>query len=835
MSDSMPQQMHALNARIKVLEQENALLATQAEDTLLLEGILESLCELNDCEHILEAGLERISLLKDIPYCLCGAIEDDACRIVSSSLSFTHDQLNGQCIDLNVWRERLHAPCYLSLGECAEVDLHCHDSFTANELVLIPFCSRFLPCGLFIFACNTVEVTHLKITLSVLHRCIDAMIMAMDKVIVLDELKNINAVLDQRVEGRTRQWLESEAQYRSLIDQAMDSVFVFSKQGRFLDVNAAACRDLAYSKDELLQLSVDDIIVDRNAFVFNAVIARLESEGTLVSEALLSRKDASTYPVETHLGMILFKGEVRVLAISHDITQRKQIEHSLNQAHAILQGLFDGIPDLIFHKNPQGLYLGCNRAFLRFVGKSSQQDVVGLTDYDLFDDKQADFFRDKDTAMMKCVSAQRNEEWVSYPDGHKVLLDTLKTPYFNPEDGRLLGLIGVSRDITEQRENEEKLLQSQKMEGIGTLVGGIAHDFNNMLAGMMGNLFLLQQDESISAASFQKTERMNDLCERAANMISQLLTFARKGYIQMQPLAFVPFMEEALTLSQLSIPANIKIIQDIECDDQAVVLGDAVQLQQLLLNLLVNARDALQAVDHPCIHIVIKQIALNANLQELYPGLGEGPWLELLFSDNGCGVSELVRDQMFDPFFTTKDVGEGSGLGLSMVYGIVQSHQGAIEIESEEQQGTCFHIYFPLQEEGEPALIENAIDMPHGNGEMILLADDEEIVLSTTASLLTHLGYRVITASSGVEALEKIGDEHIDMALLDVVMPEMGGIELANQLRSRLPDLPILFATAYDAKMVLTNETPLSNSMVMGKPFRLMTLSQNIQQVLTTA
>jgi len=699
----LTQQFEALKRRVHLLEQENARLANQAEDMLLLGVIHETIAQCHICEQVLAKGLERIAQLKHISLCCCGVIEADVLRIVGTSQLFSDDSFAGHCIALGKRADDLDKSDYFAASACAQFDLPDPDSFCANEILLLPFNNRFSANGMFLFACDSEEGKRLRHSTSLLRRIVDAMTLKMDHCMVLSELKALNAELDQRVEKRSHALYESEAQYRSLIDQAMDGIFVFdAENGRFLDVNAAACRSLGYSKEELLALRVADILDNQSVEFLPRIRARLETEGTIVHEGIHRHRDGSTFSVETHLGMILLKGEIRVLAISHD--------------------------------------------------------------------------------------------------------------------------------TTEQQRAEAQLLQAQKMEGIGTLVGGIAHDFNNMLAGMMGNLYLIDHDVSLSSDAHAKVERINEICERATQMIAHLLTFARKGMVRMEPVAFRPFLQEAMELVEMGIPENIQVTHDFDMGETITVMGDEVQLQQLVLNLLVNARDAVKAVKEPCINVALKRIEAQARLQKKHQGLAEGPWLELRVEDNGCGIPELIRDQLFEPFFTTKEVGEGTGLGLSTVYGVVQSHQGAIQIDSHEQQGATFRIYLPLHGE-QPEVVGNGSGvLPKGQGETVLLVDDEEIVLTTTTALLTHLGYRVITAHNGIDALEKEGLEAIDIALLDVVMPEMGGVETARRLRGMNTKLPIIFATAYDRNLVLTKQDRLPNSWILSKPFRLQLLATTLME-----
>ncbi len=707
MSEIRQQDIAALQERVRLLEAENARLASQSEDMLLLGLIHETISSLQDTDEILAQGLERISLLKDIPFCCCGSLEHDHLQVAASSLSFCNETLDGRNISLAGLSTRERESRLLDAVSSAAIKMPFAEQFQASEILLIPFSNRDFSSGMFMFASDSDDGDHLQNAFAMLHRVSEALVLAMDNVHIIAELKTLNATLDQRVDQRTRQWLESEAQYRSLIDQAMDGIFVFDPEhGRFLDINAPACRKLGYSREQMRAITVFDIVEGMSIQRFNEDMQRLQEQGTAIVEGVHICHDGSTYPVETHMGMILLKGQVSVLAISHD--------------------------------------------------------------------------------------------------------------------------------ITEQRQAEAQLLQAQKMEGVGTLVGGIAHDFNNMLAGMTGNLYLIGHDASLSSEGRARIDRINELCDRAANMIAQLLTFARKGMIRMQPIEFNKFLQEALELAELGIPENIRVKHDFDMDDVCTVMGDHVQLQQLVLNLLVNARDAVKSVHKPCISIGLQRIEQQSSLHEVHQGLAEGPWVALSVGDNGCGIPESIRDQLFDPFFTTKEVGEGTGLGLSTVYGVVQSHQGAIEIDSKEHEGTTFRIYFPLHNEQSVEYEERSEALPKGAGETVLLVDDEEIVLTTTSALLTHLGYRVITAYNGVDALGKDGLESVDIAVLDVVMPEMGGVETANRLRAINPDLPVIFATAYDRHLVLSKQDRLPNSSVLSKPFRLQALAKILKERLSS-
>ncbi|MDQ6971279.1 MAG: ATP-binding protein, partial [Mariprofundaceae bacterium] len=346
---------------------------------------------------------------------------------------------------------------------------------------------------------------------------------------------------------------------------------------------------------------------------------------------------------------------------------------------------------------------------------------------------------------------------------HGTLVDRHKDGSFYPaqttvipirsNSGDITHYAGIHRDISEQQKLEEQFRQAQKMEAIGTLVGGIAHDFNNMLSGMLGNLYLAKREIEHVHGAVRKLENVEQLGYLAAEIIAQLLTFARKGEIEMSTFNFAPFIKESIKLARVSIPENIKLTENITSHDM-LIHGDVTQLQQVLLNLLNNARDAVLEKAKPTIGVHLSHFTADEEFRSRRSGVEQHEFAHLSVSDNGYGISKKHLEKIFEPFFTTKTVGEGTGLGLAMSYGAIQSHQGILEVESEKGAGSTFHIYLPLQQaEEEPvALLQK--ELMAGHGETILLVDDDSCVREALSEVLVSLGYTVLTASDGAIALQ---------------------------------------------------------------------------------
>ncbi len=523
---------------------------------------------------------------------------------------------------------------------------------------------------------------------------------------------------------------------------------------------------------------------------------------------------------------------VGVVGSARDVTLSKQAEAQLRK----LSQAIEHAGESIMITDASAVIEYVNPAFSRITGYLADE-VIGQTPKILSSGRQ-------DNAFYQCLwqKITSGETW------HGSLVDKRKDGRLYPAlmsiapildgSGNITHYVSIQQDMSSHEELEDKFRQAQKMEALGTLVGGIAHDFNNVLAGMMGNLYLVKKQTAADPGVQIKLERIEQAGQRAAEMIMQLLTFARKGESKLMPMQVQPFIKEIIKLARLSIPENIAIHYDSDSRELGAqdyqIQGDGSQMQQMILNLLVNASHALEGRHEPVITVSMNAYHPDDDFLLVHQDVENKPLLCITVADNGCGISKANLEHVFEPFFTTKEEGKGTGLGLAMVFGSMQNHGGVIDIESEEGSGTRMKLYFPLLSTGAVEQEKESASVISGAGETILLADDNEQVRETMQEVLQEFGYQVLVAENGQQAL-KLFVEHaseIGLALLDIVMPVMGGLEAAERLREMKADLPILFLSGYEKGSSPTDTSVTQDITVLTKPVDLAELSHHIHAIM---
>ena len=527
------------------------------------------------------------------------------------------------------------------------------------------------------------------------------------------------------------------------------------------------------------------------------------------------------------------------LQIAIDITTRKKNEAKLEALsqdllkannELRLQGTaLDATVNGVAVTDAQGTILWTNPAFQKMYGYT-EEEVMGknprILKSGLHDHK---FYR----KMWKTILEGRSwsDEVVNqHKTGERVEVLLSITPILN-EDGKVWRFVAIANDITEERLLQKQFIQSQRMEGIGTLAGGIAHDLNNILAPILISTEMLLKRENLDARTREYLEIVHKSSQRGADVVRQLLTFARgQGGKEdlFQPQSLV---KEMVRMIRETFPRNISIEYKVE-EPGLSMRGDASQLQQVLLNLCVNARDAMPEGGHLELRVFCKKTAPSSADKDSIRQLG------ISVSDTGCGMSTELQAKIFDPFFTTKETGKGTGLGLSTAAGIVKSFRGEIVVHSSPNQGATFTLWFPEVPEASDKLLseDEEMEIDLGRGESILLVDDEETILQTLSDSLLHAGYKVETAGDGVEALTKFQDreKNFDLLVTDSNMPKMNGLQLVEKVREIKPGLPYLFITGRADQDFYLQDSEIPQEKILEKPFFPEKLLSRIRNILDT-
>jgi len=632
---------------------------------------------------------------------------------------------------------------------------------------------------------------------------------------------------------------ESEDLHQEIMQSAFDAIIIADRTGKILEVNRAAADIFGYPLEVLKRLEIIALIPEHlrqkheHGFLNFIETGEHNILGQCIETEAL-HQDGHVFPIELAI-CELNHGHAKLMATIRDISRRKQADEMVHQ----LSSAIEQAGELILITDKHGVIEYVNPSFTRITGYSPEE-AIGQTPRILNSGNQDAAFYE---AMWKTITSgkvwngkviDRKKDGSFYPAMLTI------SPIFDDAEGssHLTHFIGIQSELSALENMEQCFHQAQKMEAIGTMVGGIAHNFNNMLAGMTGNLYLAKRQVRENPDVVQKLANVEDLSKHAAEMIQQLLAFARKGIVNMKEMPLAPFIKGTLKLMHASVPENIAVHEGV-CSDDLRIKGDATLLHQVLANLVNNARDAVKNVDDPMITIRLESFHADEVFIENHPYFETktetGTYAHLSVEDNGVGIPEQQLEHLFEPFFTTKEQGKGTGLGLSMVYGAMKTHHGFVEVESILGKGSRFHIYIPLLEKA--VLVVDpvqTIDTAQGQGEMILLADDELVVREVMAEILESMGYQVLQANDGIEAmaLYTAHEQKIALALLDVVMPHCGGMALAKLIRAVNPDMPVIFLTGYDKTHVAQGEEAMPNSETLTKPVNFDRLSQRIRKML---
>ena len=624
-------------------------------------------------------------------------------------------------------------------------------------------------------------------------------------------------------------------------DNAPVGFFSVNEKGRFVFANATFARWLGEDLQNLLntaQLHTYMVEPPKGANPYDILpeggtrqITEIQMKGTAGKTFLASINQVIVKEGEDSKG----KERVRTRAVVHDLTSEREMRQALKASEDRFQRFFDEAPVGIILTDESGKITDCNNAFAGMLEKPI--DKIEGQDYKSLIEEE--FRHPVTSALNKIDKGQQLEAPIEISlKGKSGSVETqMHARKFKNDGNTVLHFI----DLTEKKALEVQFVQSQKMQAIGQLAGGVAHDFNNLLTAIIGFCDLLLLRHKPGDPSFGDIMQIKQNSNRAANLVRQLLAFSRQQTLRPRIHDVGDILYELSHLIRRLIGANIEL-ELVHGQNLAPVKVDEGQMEQVLINLAVNARDAMDAADsdnEPTLTITTDNFTNRKTKKLISEELPPGHWVSIKVTDTGCGIPKDNLSRIFEPFFTTKDVGEGTGLGLATVYGIIRQTDGYLDVESKVGEGTSFIIYLPRatdEDAREDAEIEEAEDTETKDltgTERILLVEDEDAVRTFSERALTNKGYEVLTADSGESALERMENEEnkkLDLLVTDVVMPNMDGPTLVQRMRQTSPNLKIIFMSGYTEDKLKDHMG--ENIFFLPKPFTLKQLAAKVKDVL---
>jgi two-component system cell cycle sensor histidine kinase/response regulator CckA len=626
---------------------------------------------------------------------------------------------------------------------------------------------------------------------------------------------------------------DSEARFRGAFDQAPIGMALVAPDGSWLEVNKAICDLVGYSEAELLQTNFqalthpDDLAADLE-----------QLEATLAGEIDSYTMEKRYFHKDGHVVVVLLSvslvrdhaGTPRYFVSQvKDIGERKQAEQLQAASERRYRDLFENAYDALYSLDAEGRLTDANRAFEHLAGRSLDE-MLGHSIVGILAPDSRGAGRRRLAARLLGRSPHGFECTITSREGAHVQVEI--TSRLIVENGEVVGVQGVAREIGTRKRLEEERRLGQKLEAVGRLAGGIAHDFNNLLTAIRGytDLALLRAGAETPLDEILEIRRA---AEQASRLTRQLLAFGRKQVLELRVLDLNSVVASTETMLRRVIGEQVQLETKLGAD-LGRVKADPSQLEQVIVNLVVNARDAMSEGGR--VTIETARLELDEESARQHPPVPAGRYVTLTVTDTGRGIDAKTRRQLFEPFFTTKEPGHGTGLGLATVYGIVKQSRGYIRVDSEPGAGARFTIY--LQAVREP-LTKDERELPPRRPDAkraaarILVAEDEEIVRRLLSKILAADGHTVLAAANGEEALELARASDVELLITDVVMPGMGGPELLRRLREGKPDLPAIYISGHSEAAVSRNGKLSPGAIFVQKPFAYEELAATVAALLT--
>ena len=637
-------------------------------------------------------------------------------------------------------------------------------------------------------------------------------------------------------EGREERPQESEQQLRRLAEKSLSLTGIFLVQdGFFRYVNSRFAQTFDYEVKELNDRMRPPDLGWPGEWSDPDQLAKKEPRGegelTVHEEFPAMAKNGRSIYVELHGSSTTAHGRPAIIGTLLDITKRKEAEERLRNAEEKYRNIFENSVLGIFQTTPDGRFLSANHSAARIHGYDSPEELMKtVTDIGQFyvsKERRAEF----DRLMREQGFVEGFEVEMNRKDG-AINWVSLSTRAVRDSRGNSIYFEGTLEDITERKRIETELLQAQKMEAIGTLAGGVAHDFNNLLMGIQGYTSLMLFKMKQGDEHYEKLKNVEQLVRSGADLTKQLLGFARGGRYQVK----VTDLREILkNISVMFIRTKKEItVHERYEDDLYRVDVDQSQIEQAFLNLYVNAWQAMPGGGH--LYVEARNVVLDRNYVKSF-SLQPGKYVKVSVTDTGVGMDEKTMQRVFEPFFTTKEMGRGTGLGLASVYGIVKGHKGIINVYSQVGHGTTFNVYFPASKKAAKRAEEMREEMREElvtGKETVLLVDDEDMIISVGTEMLQALGYNVVTASGGHEAIEvyRTRKREIDLVILDMIMPDLEGGKTLDALKEIDPGVKVILSSGYSLNAEAEAIMQRGCEAFMQKPFNVYALSHTIRDVI---
>ena len=625
----------------------------------------------------------------------------------------------------------------------------------------------------------------------------------------------------------------SELSYRRLFQAAQDGILILDyASGRITDVNPFLEKLLGFTHAEMVGHTVGELSPFKDSVCNQAMLERLQRDGYVRYEDLpLTTRDSRNIAVEFVSNVYEAGGQKVIQCNVRDITARKHTEQELRYKTTLLEAQLEASIDGILVVDNQQNKVLQNRRFGELwdipAPIMAGNDEAAQLQFAASQVKAPAAFLAKINFLYAHPELTSQDE-IELLDG--TLLDRYSAPV-RDHAGEHHGRIWSFRDITERRKMERQLQQMQKMESMGQLAGGIAHDFNNILMALVGNLYLVKLETAALPAIQEHLESMMVATQRATDLVNQILTFSRQHKPERTPMQLNQVVLEALKLLRASLPATIRI--QTELTETPTVLANATAIHQAIMNLGTNAWHAMRPRPG-VLKVEMNILEADADFIQSHPELHLGRYILLAVSDTGCGMDRLTHARIFYPFFTTNGVGEGTGLGLAVVHGIMRSHEGAITVYSQPGEGTTFHLYFPVFAAEPVVLAAELPPIPRGAGEHVLFVDDEEVLARLGQRMLERLGYRVTMATNAQEAIRAVREnpQAFDLVITDLTMPLMDGASLGRELLLVQPGLAMILATGYSGLLTPGRVRELGFREMLNKPTTAQALGEAVARVL---